>query len=178
MKFKDIKRFTAVGSYQVNIPFDYFKSIIDKYINEYGLQMIPDFQRGHVWNKEQQIKYVEFFFRGGSTGKTIYFNDPNWMVNRTKDYTDFVLVDGLQRLTAMLKFVNNELPIFDGNYYKDFEDKFHITDNSLLFNVNNLQTKKEVLIWYLELNTGGVVHTEEELNRVRKLLKLEQENKL
>ena len=172
MKFRDISKYISIGSYEVNIPFRYLKSNIYTYVNEYGLQMIPDFQRGHVWNEQQQIDYVEFFFRQGKTGRIIYFNSPNWMCRRTNDYNDFVLVDGLQRLTALLRFENNEIPIFD-NYYKDFEDEPDFTDYSLLFNVNNLQTKKEVLKWYLELNSGGVIHTEEELNRVRKMLENE-----
>jgi hypothetical protein len=175
MKYSDIKRFTSVGGYQVNISLDYFKTAMDRYINNYNLQMIPDFQRGHIWNENQQIAYVEFFLRGGITGRVIYFNDPNWMnwgLNK-KGYNGFVLVDGLQRITALLKFVNNKLPIFGDNYFNDFEDRLSLTDNSLLFNVNNLKTKKEVLIWYLELNSGGVVHTEKELNKVRELLEKE-----
>lgn len=177
MKFKDIKKFTSVGNYQVNIPLNYFKDCIDKYVDEYNLQMCPDFQRGHVWNKRQQSTYVEFFLKGGQSGRIIYFNDPNWMglSGNDKGYCDFVLVDGLQRITALLKFVNNELTIFGNNCFRDFEDKCTLIDNSLLFNINNLKTRKEVLMWYLELNTGGVIHTEEELDRVRKLL--EKENK-
>ena len=44
------------------------------------------------------------------------------------------------------------------------------TDLDLLFNVNNLKTKKEVLKWYLEMNTGGTVHTKDELNKVKGML--------
>ena len=43
----------------------------------------------------------------------------------------------------------------------------HIT---LKVHINNLKTKKEVLTWYLEMNTGGTVHTDDELDRVRKML--------
>jgi len=39
-----------------------------------------------------------------------------------------------------------------------------------VFSMNTLRTKAEVLEWYLQLNSGGVVHTEAELKRVRKLL--------
>jgi uncharacterized protein with ParB-like and HNH nuclease domain len=134
---------------------------------ELNLQLNPDFQRGHVWTEEQQIKYIEYLLRGGKSARVIYFNQPGWM----HDWKgDFVCVDGLQRITAVIKFMNNEIPAF-GYYYKDFEDKPHNID--LLFNVNNLKTRKEVLQWYIEFNSAGTVHTDEEINRVKKLLEAE-----
>ena len=42
-------------------------------------------------------------------------------------------------------------------------------------NINNLQTRKEVLQWYIELNSGGTVHTDAEIDRVKKLLRKEDE---
>ena len=81
-------------------------------------------------------------------------------------------LDGLQRLTAIRKFVNNELPVFNGNYLNDFEDKEVILRmHPIRFNINNIQTKKEIIQWYLDYNDGGTVHSKEELDRVRKLLK-------
>lgn len=40
-------------------------------------------------------------------------------------------------------------------------------------NINNLQTRKEVLQWYIEFNSGGTVHTKEEIDRVKELLAAE-----
>lgn len=83
-------------------------------------------------------------------------------------YDDFVCVDGLQRITAVLKFMNNEIKIF-GSQYKEFED--HMPSNAeLLFCVNNLQTKKEVLQWYVDMNAGGTPHTNDEIERVKKMI--------
>jgi hypothetical protein len=100
----------------------------------------------------------------------ILFNHPNWQGS----YKGLmVLVDGKQRLEAVRKFVRNELPVFGGNYLHDFDDpKLLLRDMncSLLFGVNNLKTRKEVLQWYLQLNTGGVVHTQEEIEKVKNLL--------
>jgi len=75
------------------------------------LQLNPDFQRGHVWIENQQIKYIEYILRGGKTARVIY--------------------------------------------------------------LNNLKTRKEVLQWYLEFNSYGTIHTEEEINKVKKLLEME-----
>jgi hypothetical protein len=43
-------------------------------------------------------------------------------------------------------------------------------NDGLKFNINDLKTKAEVLQWYLDFNTGGTVHSDEEITRVRKML--------
>lgn len=144
-KFKDIPKLTSIGSYQINVPLDYIVDTIKKWEEDdyYNLQLNPDFQRGHVWTEEQQISYVEYLLKDGKSSRIIYFNNPSWMGKPSTDYNDFVCVDGLQRLTAVIKFMNNELKVF-GNYYNEFEDKISFNID-LLFNINNLKTKKEVL---------------------------------
>ncbi len=166
MRFRDIPKFIQDGGYCVDIPFDQLEHHMDRYINDYGLQMQPDFQRAHVWTDDQSSRFVEFLLRGGQASRIIYFNHPGWMDSFTGE---FVLVDGLQRVTACLKFLKNELAVC-GHYLEEFTDKLP-TMITLRFNVNRLQTKAEVLQWYLDLNSGGVVHTNEELNHVRDMLK-------
>jgi len=165
MKYSQIPQLTSVGSYQVNMPLRFLQEKITEWQNDLNLQLDPDFQRGHVWSEEQQISYMEFLLRGGKSARVIYFNHPGWMGSFKGE---FVCVDGLQRLTACLKFLNNELKVF-GLYYDEFDGDLPF-DIDLLFNVNNLKTKAEVLVWYLEFNTGGTVHTEEEIQRVKDLL--------
>jgi hypothetical protein len=41
------------------------------------------------------------------------------------------------------------------------------------WNIAGLKTRKEVLEWYLNFNSGGSVHTEQELQKVRDLLAVE-----
>lgn len=166
MKFSDIPKFTEAGSYQVNMPLRYFPKWIKEQEEECCLEMNPDFQRGHVWTEKQQIAYIEFLLQGGRSGKVIYFNCPNWPHGGIEH--EFVCVDGLQRTTAILRFLNNEIPAF-GVYYEDFEDSLPI-ECDVIVNVNNLKTKKEVLKWYLEMNEGGTPHTEEEINKVKNML--------
>ena len=169
-KFSDIPKLTKTGHYQVDIPLNYLDKYIKEMQEDMNLQLTPIFQRGHVWTKEQQIAYIEFFLRGGKTSRIVYFNCPSWhRIKASTEYNDFVCVDGLQRLTALLGFIHNEIPAF-GSYYKEFTDKPHILDHSLSVNVNDLQTEEEVLIWYVEMNTGGTPHTAEEIDRVKKLL--------
>lgn len=72
--------------------------------------------------------------------------------------------------------MSNEIPAF-GNYFADYTDKLRLTDASFRMCINDLKTRAEVLQWYLEMNSGGVVHTDEELNRVRRLLEAERAGK-
>jgi hypothetical protein len=125
-KFSSIPQFTRSASYHVNYSWRYLENWLadqkDIEVNKgmATLNLDPDFQRGHVWTEEQQRRYVEFVLRGGRSARTLLFNCKGWQGSYEGP---FVLVDGKQRLTAVLKFLHNELPIFDGHYYKDFEDK-------------------------------------------------------
>jgi len=170
MHFKDMPKFTRTASYAVNQSWKYIPEWLESQY-EIGLELDPDFQRAHVWTEEQQIRYVEFRLSGGDSGKDLYFNHPNWMGSFTGD---FVLVDGKQRLNAVLRFMNNEIPAF-GTLYKDFEGNLRSTDADFVVHINDLKTRSEVLQWYIDLNAGGVAHTEEEISKVRGLL--EEENK-
>lgn len=138
-----------------------------------GLQLNPEFQRGHVWTEEQQIAWLEYHLRGGKLGNTIYLNNPFWNSYREpkqKEYSDYVCVDGLQRITAAQRFVHNEIKVF-GSYFKEYEDKLRLAnDATMILNVNNLKSEKEVLQWYIDMNAGGTPHTNEEIERVEKMI--------
>lgn len=144
--------------------------LIDTWIEEEGLQLNPDFQRGHVWTQEQQIKFLEFVLRGGKTGRTLYFNNPHWHICRPKTgYSDFVCVDGLQRITAIQRFMHDEIRVF-GLLYSEFEGETDLIRHGMEVNVNDLKTKREVLEWYIQMNAGGTPHSLDELQRVQKLM--------
>lgn len=165
--FRNIKQFTRHPANGVFVSLNYLETKINDEIRDYGLQLNPDFQRGNVWTEEQQIAFVEYLLRGGQSGRDVYFNNPSWHSGKGGEY---VCVDGLQRITALLRFVKNEIPAF-GNLYSEYEDPRILSMRyGILWHVNELQTKKEVLTWYLEMNDGGTVHTKEELEKVRRMI--------
>lgn len=166
MRFRDIPQFTRSAGYSVDVSWDYLPSHYLNYVQDYGLDVSPDFQRDYVWTAEQKVRYVEYILQGGMSGKDIYFNAPGWRHGETGH---FVLVDGKQRLDAVLAFLNNEFPIFGGAYRRDFEDNPGMLIASFKFHVNDLKTRAEVLQWYIDLNAGGTIHTPDEINRVRAL---------
>jgi len=177
MKLKEIKNYVTDGEYKVDMGIKHLVSRIEEWVVEDDLEINSDFQRGHVWTESQQIAWVEYFLRGGKSGRTLYFNAAWWGdFNKSKfKYTDFVLVDGLQRLTAIKRFVANDLPVFGGHYINDFEDKLRrrVLHCNLKININSLRSKREVLTWYIQMNSGGTPHTKVELDKVRLLLLLD-----
>jgi hypothetical protein len=172
VKFSDIPQFTKYGSWQCDFDFRGFVMEIERMEREESLILNPDFQRGHVWNEEQQVKFIEFILRGGNTARVVYLNNSNFLGHhKNNPYKEFVCVDGLQRIEAFKRFVHNEIKVFDC-YFNDYEDKVPFL-NLMKINVNDLQSRKEVLQWYIEFNAGGTVHTDEEINKVKRLLEQE-----
>jgi len=170
-KFREFRTYTGRASYHVHVSWSYLQEHLDSWRQGYCVEMNPDFQRGHVWTEEQQIAYIEFKMKGGPSGEDIYWNHPYWQSGR--DDAPLQLVDGLQRITAVFRFINNEIKAF-GYYYKEFEDTASIIDLRFSFYINDLKMRDEVLKWYLELNEGGTPHTKEEIDKVYELLKYEK----
>lgn len=170
MKFTDIPQLlTNKANYKVDVGFKYFSKTINQYIEEYGLILNPEFQRGHVWAEEQQEKYIEYVLKGGTSGKEIFFNKPSWHCKAKTDYDEFVCVDGLQRITAIMKFQANELKVF-GLYYNEFEGDPREVTTRMSIRINDLQYEKDVLQWYIEMNEGGTPHTKEEIQKVKDMV--------
>lgn len=171
MKFTDIKPVTQWGADFYDVSWTGLRNQLAEYNKDYGLDLDPDFQRGHVWTESHQIAFVEFKLRGGKSGGDILLNCPAWYhSSEAKDRT-MQLVDGKQRLTAVTRFMNNEIPAF-GHFLNEYEDTPRFARTRFTLFINCLQTRAEVLQWYLEVNSG-TPHSEDELNRVKKLLEME-----
>lgn len=167
-KFNDIPQFVSSGRYQVDYTVVSLVKFISEEIEEAGLILNPEFQRGHVWTEKQQTAWLEYHLKGGRSGNIIYLNDPNWRTGRPMPGT-YVCIDGLQRITACQKFVNNEIKIF-GSYFREYTDNIRTLPATVSVNVNDLQTYKEVLQWYIDMNSGGTPHSETEIQRVKDIL--------
>lgn len=167
MKFRTIQRFTRNPNYQIHVSWESLIEQLEHWTNERlaPLDLNPEFQREYVWTEEQKIAYIEFKLKGGQGSDRIYFNCVGW--GFTFD-GPFVLVDGKQRISAVLNFINGKIPAF-GHYFSEFEDKIPF-EIGFIFCVNDLKTEKEVLQWYIDMNTGGTVHTKEEIEKVKNMI--------
>jgi hypothetical protein len=137
----------------------------------------PDFQRGHVWSQEKQVAYVESLMRG-TAPVNILFNCAGWLSSLSRNavkgdlgLNDMVCVDGLQRLTAVRAFLADDFTIFGGHTAESLKGgPFDVRRKHLRFTIYDFKTRVDLLQFYIDLNSGGVVHTEAELARVRSLL--------
>jgi hypothetical protein len=165
-----------VRSHDVDIA--YINESLERYFKVYNLDLNPDFQRGHIWSQEQQIKYIESLVKGfvGLAARTITFNNPSFGRDKDKhsDLDQMLCIDGLQRLNAIMGFVNKKFTIFekelggvDLNYFN--KSSFSLQTQTIKFQIMNMQTKLEVLNYYINFNSGGTPHTENEINRVKSM---------
>jgi len=164
MNFRDIKSLPS-ANYTVGIPWDFLAEWLDK---DRGMKvdMNPEYQRGYVWSQDQKTFYLEHILKGGLGGRDIFWNCPGWMTTFTGPME---LVDGKQRISAVLEFMADRIPCF-GTLYSEYEG-FLPGSISFTFHIHNLENKQEIIEWYIAMNTGGSIHTEEDLAPAYALLK-------
>ena len=171
VNYSEVVELFPNSNYHINSPIIGILSQIDSW-NDGELmrvEMEPEFQRNHVWTEEQQISYMEYLVRNpmDSKAKTFTLSSETWNTYKSKDNVIY-LVDGLQRLTAIKRFLNNEITIY--NYYlKDFESTLFLKRIYLDIYVYDLPYK-DMLKLYMNMNSGGVLHTKEEIDKVKRLL--------
>jgi len=169
-KFQNIPQFTRSPSYHVTQPWLY----LEDWLARRPTLVDADFQRLHVWTEAQQIAYIEYILRGGKSGRAIYFNQADWM---GAFKAPMYLVDGKQRTNAVLRFLHNEIPAF-GTLLRDYEDSLNQLEAYFDIYVNDLKTYRDVVRWYIEMNTGGTPHTDEEIAKAVDLLEQAPKGKL
>lgn len=151
---------------------DQLKSDVESAGGSFELE--PDFQRGHVWTLEQQTRFMESLIRGCAPAR-ILFNCPGWLGAVDGKGGDIALqslqcIDGLQRLTAMVKFVKGELAVFGGRTASDFDaSPFDTARLRIQVAMFEFAQRADLLQFYLDLNAGGTVHSRQELDRVAAL---------
>ena len=141
------------------------------------LELEPDFQRGHVWSLEKKVAFVEAVLRG-TAPMTIRFNCPSWGGGDDKDVVglnpnSIQCIDGLQRLTALREFVAGKFTVYGDLSVEKLEGtSFAMNRMGAMWiqEVFQIKSRAELLQFYLDLNSGGVVHTPEEIERVKGLL--------
>lgn len=157
-------------TYRVDIAIDW----IERALELYKVDRDPEYQRGHVWNEAQQRAFVGTLLETPRSVPIFWFN---W-TNKKYDRSDSEVVDGKQRLAAVLRWINNEIPaecpcgirVYYGEL--DAVSLRRLTIVTMSWHFVHL-SRRDVMKFYLRLNSGGTVHTQDELDRVRRLLEKE-----
>lgn len=161
------------SNYWVNYRFSSIDNFIKDTISHIGLELDPDFQRGHVWDVEQQTAYMESIIREivQDSDIVIRFNARDYMAIMESTDTDLPktmqCIDGLQRLTAIRKYMKGELKPF-GKTFEEIESSplAIARKRNICVKVYNIKYRKELLKFYYDLNFGGTPHTESEKERI------------
>ena len=87
---------------------------INDLINEGDIELSPDFQRNFIWDNTRQSRLIESIFLGLPL-PSIYLSQ----------YEDgrLTIVDGLQRIMTIRRFLNNELRLNNLEYIKECNGK-------------------------------------------------------
>ena len=131
--------------------------------NNNRLELKPDFQRNEVWSRAAQIMLIDTIIKGIPIPK-IYIKS---VMHNGNTYR--VVIDGQQRLTAILKFVKNKLRLS-----KPYSGEYEVVPNA--FNTQVLPTANKVLkkdivvqkVPYFETSNnydGVTVYIAEEVNQ-------------
>lgn len=165
MHWNDIPLFPR-SCYEIDIGWQYLERHLETEMKQ-GLDLDPDFQRLHVWSDEQRVRYLEYVLRGGEVGRNLTAACTSWHSSPTPNY---VLVDGKQRLETVRRFMRNELAVF-GHRFSEIEGHFRMIQSTFKWRVVECATHADTLQLYLNINAGGTPHTDDEIEKVRAMVK-------
>ncbi len=126
-------------------------------------KIVPKFQRDNdKWSKEMQIKFVENIILGVNT--TIILG------TLSNEKSECVLIDGLQRVSAIFSFMNKEFKVFENfEYNDDFENKINTFIHNLKLKIFNFKNEKEMVNFYINMNEN-ITHSKEDIQKAKDYL--------
>lgn len=120
-----------------------------------GWFVLPPFQRPPVWTLAQKVRFVESCWLRLPIGAFIY-NRPE----RSGSPYENWLLDGQQRVTAVLGYVEDEFPVF-GRLFSELTDtdyRFWEMSTPFPSMVTNIDDEAQLLEVYDRLAYGGTPH--------------------
>lgn len=144
--------------------YDFTVSTINEYINSEHI-VIPNFQRGYVWNRIQASRLIESLI--------IQCPIPVIYLSQNSDET-LSVIDGNQRLTSISLFLNDGFPLsglatypeLDGLTFSELDPRFqrHIINRTIRCIAILKETHPQIKFDVFErLNTGSVKLNPQEL---------------
>lgn len=134
------------------------------------------YQRPFVWTLSDKQLLLESLYQGIECGR-ILLRQRSWesiesMIEAGETELAFAdIVDGKQRLNAIIGFIEGEYPDAQGNYFADFSDEAQkrFLDHKLFaFGEMTEDTKdSDVIYQFLRLNFAGVPQSPEHLDWVK-----------
>lgn len=146
---------------------------IDKIYKRRDRYDIPEWQRQEVWSRSKKQNLIDSILRQWKLPKFYFLK----LSDKPESYE---VVDGQQRLVAILEFFENELPLadgtakeFGGRYYRDLPDAISdaFDDYEIEFDVIEDATDQEVKRLFQRLQEGLPLTSSEKLNSIHSKLR-------
>ena len=145
--------------------------------NEYeDILIIPDYQRGLVWNLKQKQNLIMSILNGNPIGDFIFKKESLIGSNGKRDglAVAWTVIDGQQRMNAIKEFMGNKFKLKDGLKFRDMK-YWDAREFATVYKVNtitfvNITYEQELDIYYSR-NFGGTAHSKAELDKLIKIKK-------
>lgn len=131
----------------------------------FGTDMNPEYQRDYCWEMEDKVALIESIFSNVDIGKFVFVH------NNYDDEYLYEILDGKQRLRAILDFYENRFP-YKGKYFNDLSirDQNWFENKCIAVAEVSKTEKKNLLKYFLMLNTTGKSMDKSHIDNVRKML--------
>lgn len=149
-----------------------------KYNDAGCLNFDAPYQRDLVWTLKQKQEYIMALFSHKAEIKpTLILDDTKNILSESLDHSHFIVLDGKQRLNAIIEFHNNEFPLLVGDdkiYYENLTQDDKLFFISLDINYTRVAYRKKLetvpieiqLELFLEINALGTKQTDEHLKNI------------
>lgn len=136
------------------------------------------YQRPFCWSLEDKQKLIESIYEDNICGN-IVLRERSWKTledltsNGEKEVAFWDVVDGKQRLDALISFVNDGFKDFHGNFYSDLSEyarrKFRNSSAFGFVKLDENVTDEDTIKIFLHVNCSGKQMPEEHLNKIKNL---------
>ena len=165
----------ARSSYAVNIELKYFVNSMllhtdydnkddgySWYDKEYNLKWLsnitPEFQRSNdKWSKSMQKRFIENLLMGAKTELLLF---------KMSEFEDSKIIDGLQRTTAIIDFINGDIKPFDYSFDELKEHLRSFPSHNLVIKIYTFDTWEEVGRFYIDMNEN-ITHSSDDIKKAK-----------
>jgi len=173
---RNMNPFYRSPDYQVNVRVSSFNTFMSDMNAEFKTHLestgdvksslalaVPDFQRDNdKWSLSKKVKFIENVLAGFIS--TVYLYEIKSKNASCLADSLAKVLDGLQRLTSLVEFTNNEFPIFGGFYYDDIKSGAVMGSPTIAMRQFTFETEEDACRFYIDLNDGNT-HSKSDIKR-------------
>lgn len=153
--------------HSLGMPSNFGLGSITQWIRDGSLTLDPPFQRAAVWTEDQREAWICSILDGLPL-PSLFINQPRWSNEGEFSEGQMIVIDGRQRLEAILAFEDDRLTVRGQRFSQQpklFLGKWAWLAVPTIF--TRYQTMAECVDLYLRLLTAGTAHTPEDIEKAK-----------